>query len=95
MGDEKPATPSKGKGSTSKSGGGTAKQKNTPDKKGAAGKASKISQEDTSDDVDENSKGTAIQTPKKRAHNGDLGSDMEDETPTKMKKTEVKNEEGD
>jgi hypothetical protein len=94
MGDEKPSTSSKGKGSTSKNG-ATSKEKKTSNKKATNPKGAKTSEEDMSDEVDgDTTTHPSTQTPKKRARDdtGHLGSDMEDGTPTKMMKTEVKDE---
>jgi hypothetical protein len=94
MGDEKPSTPSKGKGSTSKNG-AASKQKKTPNKKAITPKGTKTSEEDMSDKTDSDTTAhSSTQTPKKRARDGtgNSGSDMEDGTPTKMMKTEVKDE---
>jgi hypothetical protein len=94
MGDEKPSTSSKGKGSTSKNE-AASKQKKTPNKKATTPKGAKTSEEDMSDEVDgDTTMHPSTQTHKKRARDGtgNLGSDMEDGTPTKIMKTEVKDE---
>ena len=90
-GDEKSSN--KTRGTTSRSGGRTPKQKTLPDKKTSTAKVSKESG-DVSDEIDGKATTQSVaQTPKKRAHNGDVGSEVEDDTPTKVKKVEIKDEE--
>ncbi|ERF73013.1 hypothetical protein EPUS_07107 [Endocarpon pusillum Z07020] len=93
IGDEKSSTPSKGKGSTAKNGGGNAKQKSTTKKKASTSKTSKKPVEEESDEVDgDTTTSPGVVTPKKRARNSNTGSDVEEDTPTKVPKTEVKDE---
>ncbi len=95
MGDESSLTPIRGKGSTSKSGEGISKQKNTPKKKVGAPRTSKISEEDMGDEADGTTTTQPATPTRKRAHDGNLGSDKEEEAPTKVKRTEVKHEDED
>ena len=93
IGDEKSSTPSKGKGSIAKSGGGNAKQKATTKKKASTPKTSKTPVEEESDEVDsDTTTSPAAVTPKKRARYSNPRSDAEEDTPTKVPKIEVKDE---
>jgi hypothetical protein len=63
-------------------------------KKAATAKADKTSDEDGSVEIDGNNTiQPAPQTPKKRVHETGLASDVEDETPAKVEKIEIKDEE--
>ncbi|KAF7503728.1 hypothetical protein GJ744_003353 [Endocarpon pusillum] len=93
IGDEKSSTPSKGKGSIAKNGGGNAKQKSTTKKKASLSKTTKTPAEGESDEVDgDTTKPPGAVTPKKRARHSNTGSDSEGDTSTKVPKTEVKDE---
>lgn len=83
-------TPSKGKARTSNNGGRKSKQGSTP--KDAAPKINMPPEEEISEMVDGTPTRPASQTPKKRrAHS--LGSDIDENgTPTKVVKTEFKEE---
>jgi hypothetical protein len=92
MGDEKPS-PGKGKGGTRKSTEGTKKHKQTVKTNSTTPKACKNEGEDKSDEVGgTTTKKPAKRTPTKRAHDGNADSETEGETPTKLRKTEIKEE---
>jgi hypothetical protein len=62
-------------------------------KKAATAKGGKTSDEDGSVEIDgNNTTQPAPQTPKKRVHETELASEVEDETPTKVEKIEIKDE---
>lgn len=96
IGEGKSSTPSKGKSSTAKSGGANGKQKATTKKKASILQTSKKTEEEESDEVGGDTQGSpAAVTPKKRGRHSNPGSDAEEDTPTKVPKTEVKHEDDD
>jgi hypothetical protein len=93
MGDEKSTAPSKGKGSNSQTGGG--RKQNSANKRATKSKASDEDKNDGANGTGSSTTQPAMTTPKKRAHESRPDSDMDEDSPSKVMKTEVKDENDD